>query len=91
MTQKFRVRLTAKNEGVKYTDDTGVYRFNVCLQGKEWTIFVPPSKGDEYKTHELTDEEQARILPRIIDYLKEIRWFLVFRRSYSVTVKHDRT
>lgn len=91
LTEKFKVRLTAKNEGIEYTDDTDVYRFNVSLQGDEWTVFTPPSKGDGYKLHALTDEEESRILPRITAYLQEIRWLLLFPRRYTVKVKRNVT
>lgn len=87
MENDYQVRLAARNEGIEYRDAQGVYRFNVILKGKEWTIFLPGSRGETYELYELSDEEEKRILPRIIHYLQSIKWFGLFRRSYSVTLR----
>jgi hypothetical protein len=83
---KYQIRLTARNEGIEYRDAVGVYRFNVMLKGKEWTLLIPGSRGNNYERYELSEEEKSLILPRIIDYLQSIKWFGLFRRSYSVRV-----
>ncbi len=87
MENDYRIRLTARNEGVEYRDAQGVYRFNVVLKGKEWTLFLPGSRGESYEPHQLSEEEESRILPRVIHYLQSIKWLGFFRRSYSVALK----
>jgi hypothetical protein len=85
----YRVVLAAKNEGVDYMDDSGVYHFDVSQTRNEWTLIVPPSKGQKFEPHELTPDEEARILPRVTKYLSRIRWFGVFPRSYSVRIVRE--
>ncbi len=87
MTDKFRVRLVARNEGVEYQDETGVYRFNVSLNDRRWTLFLPGSRGGSYESHRMDEAERSRILPRVIEFLEHIRWFGLFRRSYSVRIE----
>ena len=82
----YRVVLAAKNEGLDYEDASGVYHFGLSRTGNEWQLHVPPSKGTTFERHELTSDEQARILPRITNYLSRIRWFGIFPRSYRVRV-----
>src|SRR5262245_37315926 len=84
MGSGYRIRLVAKNEGLEYQDGFGEYRFNVSLDQKEWTVKLPPSKGESLAPHELSAEEQSRILPRITAYLSRIRWFGLFPVSYIV-------
>ena len=82
----YRVVLAAKNEGVDYVDSTGVYHFGVSRNRNEWTLEVPPSKGEWFEPHELTSEEEALILPRVTKYLSRIWWFWVWPRSYHVRI-----
>jgi len=84
MADDYRIRLAPKNEGVEYRDQEGVYRFDVALDGKVWTLWLPGSKGDAFASYELTPEEEGRILPRIASYLGTIRWFGIFTRTYAV-------
>jgi hypothetical protein len=70
MTESYSVR-TASNKGVEYRDERDVYRFNAHVVNKKWTVYLPGSKGDYYQIHELTDDEQRIILPRIKKYLEE--------------------
>jgi hypothetical protein len=86
MTKKFRVRLVARNEGVEYQDETGIYRFNVSLNDRRWTLFLPGSRGGSYESHLMDEAERSRILPRVIEFLEHVRWFGLFRRSYSVRI-----
>jgi hypothetical protein len=85
-SDRYKIRLVARNEGIEYFDNVDVYRFNVALVGGEWRVYVPGSKGPDFEIHELDDEEKSRILPRISAYLKTIWWFGIFRRRYSVAV-----
>jgi len=68
----YRARLVARNEGLRYEDPDGVYRFDVSLEGKTWVVSLPPSRGREFEPHVLTDEERARILPRVRSFLSRI-------------------
>jgi hypothetical protein len=70
MERGYTVRLVARNEGVEYRDQFDVYRFDVTLAGKKWTVVLPGSQGEQYATHELSDDERATILPRISKYLE---------------------
>ena len=83
--ERYFVRLVARNEGIEYTDERDVYRFNVAFADKAWSVFLPCSKGKYYETHELTDQERAVVLPRITKYLEGRKYFGLFGPSYPVT------
>jgi hypothetical protein len=85
------IRLAARNEGLEYQDDLGVYRFNVHLRKGEWTVLLPCSKGDSPADHELSPEERERILPRIETFLSRIKWLGFFPRSYTVRFVREET
>jgi hypothetical protein len=87
LDKNYQIWLRAKNEGIEYRDDDGVYRFDVALMGNEWSLFIPGSKGENYTSYELSREEADRILPRIIQYLQRTKWFGLFGKSYSVAIK----
>jgi hypothetical protein len=76
----------ARNEGVEYQDETGIYRFNVSLKHRCWTLFLPGSRGASYESHIMDEAERNRILPRVIESLEHVKWFGLFRRSYSVRI-----
>ena len=80
----YRVVLVPPNEAVEYSDSEGVHRFGVTLRSGEWTVFLPGTRGDRFEPHELSADEEARILPRISKYLSRIKWFGIFPRSYTV-------
>jgi len=82
----YKIRLTARNEGIMYVDDTGTYRFRVSLENREWVIRVPPSRGDAYKLINESDANLDRILPRVTQYLTKIYWFGLFPQKYTVRV-----
>jgi hypothetical protein len=84
MANQYEIRLVARNEGIEYTDLQDVYRFNVALIGKEWNVWLPGSRGQNYQTHVLDDEERERILPRIEKYLASRRYFLLVGPKYPV-------
>jgi hypothetical protein len=82
----YRVKLTAKNEGLEYRDESGTYRFNVSLRGRVWTLLLPGSRGDSYERYLMNEGERSRILPRVIGFLERVKWFGIFPRSYSVRI-----
>src|ERR1700677_550566 len=93
MTQieHYSVRLVARNEGIEYTDERDVYRFDVAFADKAWRVFLPCSRGIYYESHELTDEERAVVLPRITKYLGGRKHFGFFGSSYPVTFNRAST
>ncbi len=82
-----RVRLTARNEGLECRVGGEVFRFGVELRGREWTLFLPGTKGEQFERHEFDREEELRILPALVAHLSRIRWLGIFPRSYSVLVQ----
>ena len=84
----YKIRL-ARNEGVEYRDAHDVYRFNLSLTGYEWTLTLPGTKGDNFETHELSKEEEARVLTRIVDYLSTIKWLGFIPVSYTVKIVRE--
>jgi|HubBroStandDraft_1064217.scaffolds.fasta_scaffold302026_2 hypothetical protein len=89
MKQNYSVRLVARNEGIEYRDEHDIYRFNTMLKNKKWTVFVPGSKGKYFEPHELTDEEQSTILPRIKKYLEGKKYFGFIGPSYPVIFERE--
>jgi hypothetical protein len=82
----FTIRLVAKNEGLLYSDESAKYYFDVVQNGEVWTVFLPCAKGSPGNTYALSKSERSLILPRIVDYLKEIKWFGIFQKRYEVNV-----
>jgi hypothetical protein len=91
VNERYTIRVAARNEGIKYVDDTDVYRFRVELVDRVWTLYLPGSKGPDYEVHELDDEEEKRILPRIIKYLERIKYFGFFPVRYSVAIEKTKS
>lgn len=89
VSESYRVRLVARNEGIEYRDEKDVYRFNVMLKDKTWKVVLPCSKGDYYQEHELTDEERDVALPRIKRFLESKRYFGIFGPSYPVIFERE--
>ncbi len=89
----YTIRLTARNEGIEYRNEQGPYWFNVALQGREWTLFVPGSKwlGSPEQPHPMSPDELQLIVPQLINYLSSIRWVGLFRRRYTVRVVSEGT
>ena len=85
MSQAHRVRLAAKNEGIEYRDGSGVYRFDVQLEGRNWIVYLPGSKGEQFQKHDLTAAERDLILPRIVRYLARHNLLSILGRRYSVS------
>lgn len=82
----YKISLVARNEGVEYADENGVYYFDVSLTKGVWTIFLPGTFGIAREVKELSSQERDRILPRIVEYLSKVRWLGVFTKSYQVQV-----
>jgi hypothetical protein len=89
MKNKYRIRLTAKNEGLEYRDELNVYRFGVRLVHQEWVVYLPCTKGDQYELYEMNNDEKEIILSRIESFLKRIRWFGFWGRSYLVRFENQ--
>ena len=77
------MNLTAKNEILLYIEDKDEYAFDVNLSKKIWTVNLHIFKNGEET--ELSEEEKQKILPRISEYLKNIKWFGIFGGNYKVT------
>jgi hypothetical protein len=84
MSQGYKVSLVARNEGIDYCDESGVYRFNVGLKDEVWTVYLPGSKGASYRACELSEVERSIILPRIKQYLEERKSWGIIGRSFPV-------
>ena len=82
----YKISLVARNEGVEYADENGVYHFDVSLAKGVWTIFLPGTFGIAREVKELSGQERDRILPRVREYLSKVRWLGVFTKSYQVQV-----
>jgi hypothetical protein len=83
---EYTVRLTARQEGVEYRTAADVYRFDVLLAGREWRLYLPGTRGEEFTPHELSDAEAAEILPRIVAFLARDRLFGIPIRTYTVRI-----
>jgi len=89
MMSDYRIILTARNEGVEYRDPGGVFRFNVLRNGDTWSLYLPGSKGDNYQRRTLSPEEQARILPRVTEFLEKTKWLCIAGGPYMVKLVQD--
>jgi hypothetical protein len=85
----YSVSLVGRNEAVEYRDRFGQYHFDIGHEGKQWVILLPGSKGADYQPHELTPDEERRIVPRLKKYLSRIWWLGIVPRSYTVDVRRD--
>ena len=84
----YTVALVARQEGVEYRSRGEVHRFDVLLTGDEWQLYLPGSRGEDFAPHELTEQEAAEILPRIVAYLEQDRLFgIAIRRRPVRTVR----
>ncbi len=91
MTNSYTVKLVARNEGIEYCDEGGVYRFNVTLADKTWIVYLPCSKGDFYEAHEFTEDEQKKIIPRIVEYLENRKFLGMFGSTYPVKFEREKS
>jgi len=79
-----RIQFAARNEGLRYEDESGALRFDLSRSGRTWAVSVPPSAEPNFTTKALTAEERARIYPRISAFLSRVWWFGVWPASYKV-------
>lgn len=87
MKKPYQARLVARNEVVEYQDEVDSYWFDVKLNGRVWTIFLPGSRGDKSRVHELDEEEFHRVIPRLREYLSSIKWLGLFGGPFEVEIK----
>jgi hypothetical protein len=73
MPAEFSVTLTSRTEIVEYRDSSGLYAFDVGKNGKEWIVYLPPSR-------QLPEAESDRqkILDRIRSCLPKRWWFWIY-------------
>src|SRR5579859_3453812 len=82
----YQIRLKDRYETLEYQDESGVYHFSVGCENDRWRLWWPGSKGVFYEAHEFSENEKSIILPRLIDYLSNDRWFGIFRRNHHVKI-----
>ena len=85
----FKVRITARGEGVEYRDENGVYRFYASGGWRQWKIYFPCTKGDDYHLHEMNEEERATVLSNIRNWFQSKRVFGFFGPRYTVSFVTD--
>ena len=84
MASDYTIALVARNEGIDYRDATTTYRFNFELSEKSWQVFLPGSKGDDFRICSLSESEAEIILPRIRAYLSSRKYFGLFGPTFPV-------
>jgi len=89
MKAAYTVRLTNRGESIEYRDDVDVYHFSVWRKKKKWRVYLPGTKGKYFEPHELTENEQEVIFPRIRDYLEGLKNFVWFGTSYPVSFERE--
>jgi hypothetical protein len=87
--EAYEVRLIDKGEVIEYRDDIDIYHFNAWRKGKKWTVYLPGTKGKYYQPHELTEDEQRVIFPRIRKYFEGTKSFVWFGPSYPVIFERE--
>jgi hypothetical protein len=80
----YQLRLAPRNEGLRYVDASGAYRFNLSRRGDTWTVSVPPTKEPELSPAILSADEEAKVLSRVTSFLSRVRWLGVWPRNYRV-------
>ena len=80
-----RVTLEGRNQGVRYEDGSGVYRFEVAREGKVWRVHLPPTNGERFEVFTLSSEQREVILPRIQNFLSRIWWLGIWPVNYTVS------
>jgi hypothetical protein len=84
MSKEFSVTLIDRTEVVEYRDKNGVYRFDLGKSGKEWIVYLPPSR-------EIPAADADEIFSRITSYLCKRWWFWIFPFKYNVRFEHKKT
>jgi hypothetical protein len=89
MKKAYEVSLDPKGEVIKYRDDVDVYNFSLRRKNRKWIVCLPATKLGPYRRHELTEEEQRVIFPRIQNYLETIKYFILFGRFPVIFERED--
>jgi hypothetical protein len=79
-----KVQLVARNEGLRYVDPSGAYRFNLARLGDTWSVAVPPTKEPELSPARLSADDEAKIRSRVSAFLSRIWWLGVWPKNYKV-------
>jgi hypothetical protein len=70
MSDVFSVQIVARGEGLDYTDDDGIFRFDIG-RIRSTVQFDPYFCSDEaFQPRRLSDEQRLRIIPRIVAHLQ---------------------
>lgn len=80
----YRILLEGRNQGLIYSDASGVYRFNISREGKVWRVHLPPTKGESFAAYPITPQEQELLFPRIRTFLSRIWWLGIWPINYEV-------
>jgi hypothetical protein len=81
LDEKFSVTLTDRAEVVEYREKNDVYQFDLGKRGREWIVYLPPSR-------DMPAEDAEKILARVTAYLGKRWWFWLFPRTYAVRIEH---
>ena len=81
MTKEYSVTLTDRTEVVEYRDANNVYRVDLGKRGREWIVYLPPSR-------DMPALDTEKILGRITTYLSKRWWFWIFPSTYTVRFEH---
>jgi len=79
-----KLQLVARNEGLRYVDASGAYRFNLARRGDIWTVALPPTKEPELLPAKLSADDEAKIVSRVSVFLSRIWWLGVWPKNYKV-------
>jgi hypothetical protein len=82
----YTIKLSARNEELVYEDQVDRYSFNLRRDGSNWIVVLPPAKSSDTP---FTEEDHARVLGRVAEFLARIRWFGIFPRSYDVRFSYE--
>jgi hypothetical protein len=80
----YRIRLAAQNEGLRYVDESGSYRFNLVRDGDVWKVTIPPTRESELLPAKLSADCEAQLLSRVSRFLSRIWWLGIWPRNYKV-------
>src|SRR5215831_9468218 len=70
MKEDFSVLITARGEGLDYRDSDGLFRFEIGRLGSDVQLHAYDPHGETFQPIRMSDEQQRRIIPRIVAYLE---------------------
>lgn len=85
----FTVKIDSRRESVEYREGLDVHRFTLAFTRRTWVVTVPGTRGEFYETHNLTEPERSRILPRIKQHLESQKAFGIFGRTYPAVFEPE--